>query len=518
MAEKAKAKTVNEIKPQPGFQTMFLSSPADITIGGGAAGCGKTFAEIIEPLRNIQNPKFGAIFFRRTTPQIRTIGGLLDESKNVYTKFNAKLNDQMLTWGFPSGATMKFNHLEYEKNIYDHQGAQYPLEIFDELTHFTKKQFFYLLSRNRSTCGVKPYTIASCNPDPESWLAEFLEWWIDQETGYPIQERAGKLRYFTIDKDNYIWGNSPAEVVAKVPYIFEDDALKDVNIDQLIKSVTFVPGNIYQNKILLAKNPNYLSNLLSQDEVEKMRLLGGNWKKSLDGLSLFDFEACRNLFSNFPEKTEQDRFITCDAARFGANLAVIFTWVGWEVIRINIFTKSPIDLLGRCIEREREVYLIPKSQVLIDQDGLGGGLVDYGKYKGFSGGDSVMIDPSTKIVENYYNLKTQCFYKLADKINKFNILIHVEPDSVFVDGQPATKVKVGNKTYDIKELIIRHLRCIKRKITDGDGKLRINSKEEQKAILGNDESPDFADNLMMRAYFEYKHPQKLQGEIGGFFF
>ena len=79
--------------------------------------------------------------------------------------------------------------------IYDGQGAQVP--GFDELTHSTKSQFFYMMSRNRSMCGVRPYIRATCNPDADSWVAEFISWWIDQETGLPIPERAGKVRYLS---------------------------------------------------------------------------------------------------------------------------------------------------------------------------------------------------------------------------------------------------------------------------------------------------------------------------------
>jgi len=493
----------NKIEPQDGFQTEFLRSRADIVIGGGAAGAGKSFAELLEPLRNIQNPNFGAVFFRRTVPQITSIGGLLDESKNLYYHFAAKLNQTRLSWEFPSGAVIKFRSLEHEKNIYDHQGAQYPLIIFDELTHFTKKQFLYLLSRNRSTCGVPPYVRTTCNPDPDSWVAELIKWWIDQETGYPIAERAGSVRYFVAEKENYIWGNTRQEVMEKAPYLFDNEAFEGLDKNKLIKSLTFIPGSIYQNHRLLEKDPGYLANLLSQDETERARLLDGNWKVSTDGMSLFDFSATYNLFSNFVARDETS-VITCDAARFGANLATVFVWKGWEVVAIHVYTKSSLDKLRDTIERERERWRVPKSAVLVDQDGLGGGLVDFGGYEGFSGGETAMNDPKTGIKENFFNKKTQLFYKLAEKVNGNKILIRIEGDNCFVDGTASLKVKINGSQFDIKDLIRKHLRCIKKKITSGDGKLRINSKEEQKSILGNDESPDFADTMMMRMQFDYK--------------
>ena len=98
---------------------------------------------------------------------------------------------------------MKKTHLEHEKNKYDHQGAQYPFIGFDEVTHFSKTQFIYLMSRNRSDCGVKPYIRGTCNPDPDSRVADMIEWWIGED-GYILKERDGIVRYFTVDQDNFI--------------------------------------------------------------------------------------------------------------------------------------------------------------------------------------------------------------------------------------------------------------------------------------------------------------------------
>jgi hypothetical protein len=85
---------------------------------------------------------------------------------------------------WPRAGKIKFSHLQLATTVYDWQGAQITLICFDKLTHFTAHQFFYMASRNRSNCGVKPYIRATCNPDADSWVAEFLAWWIDQETGF----------------------------------------------------------------------------------------------------------------------------------------------------------------------------------------------------------------------------------------------------------------------------------------------------------------------------------------------
>ena len=138
------------IKPQDGYQMMALSSPADIVIGGGAAGVGKTFCLLLEPLRHINVPNFGTVIFRRTSPMIRAEGGLWDASSKLYNNINfAKPKQTTLEWIFPKKTKIKFSHLEYEQNIYDWQGSEIPLICFDELTHFTKKMFFYLLTQDK---------------------------------------------------------------------------------------------------------------------------------------------------------------------------------------------------------------------------------------------------------------------------------------------------------------------------------------------------------------------------------
>jgi predicted phage terminase large subunit-like protein len=263
------------IKPQPGPQEKFLSSSADIVIYGGAAGGGKSYALLMEPLRHVDNPHFGFVCFRRTSNQITNEGGLYDTSKKMYPHLGGQSRTSpFIKWLFPSGAKGSFNHLQHENDVHGWQGSQIPLIMFDELTHFSKSQFFYLLSRNRSTCGIKPYIRATTNPDSESWVADFISWWIDQDTGYPIPERGGVVRYFIRINDQIYWGNSRVELAEKYE-VAEEEA----------KSLTFVPSSIFDNQELLKVDPGYLSNLKALPTVERERLLGGNWKiKPASGL------------------------------------------------------------------------------------------------------------------------------------------------------------------------------------------------------------------------------------------
>ena len=153
-------------------------------------------------------------------PRSRTKAVYGIPQQTLYPLIGGHSKRSTLTWVFNPGTKIKFSHLEYEDNVTDWQGTQIPFIGFDKLTHFTKHQFLYLIGRNRSTSGVWPYIRATCNPDPDCWVAEFLEWWIDQEIGYPIPERSGVLRYFVNDSGNFVWGDTKEEVIEKCPHIF----------------------------------------------------------------------------------------------------------------------------------------------------------------------------------------------------------------------------------------------------------------------------------------------------------
>src|SRR6266849_1169877 len=264
------------ISAQPGPQTEFLRTAADICIYGGAAGGGKTVGLILEPLRHVGRvANFTAVFFRRTTPQITNPGALWDESLNFYPRVGGTPHLGVREWRWPRASKIKFSHLQFETTVYDWQGAQITLICFDELTHFTAHQFFYMVSRNRSTCGVKPYIRATCNPDADSWVADFLAWWIDQETGFPIPERAGVLRYYVRIADRIEWADRHEDLLQYLPR--REDLPPGIDPPRPI-SVTFIPASVFDNPALLRVNSEYLAALLSLPLLERERLLGGNWK------------------------------------------------------------------------------------------------------------------------------------------------------------------------------------------------------------------------------------------------
>jgi len=271
------------LAPQKGPQERFLATPADICIYGGAAGGGKTYGLLLEPMRHMNNSNFNAVIFRKEYTQITAPGGLWDSARKVYSYVQGAypLKTPKLHWCFTKGATVNFAHLNNDDDCESWQGSQIAMIGFDELTHFTEHQFFYMLSRNRTDSGVTPYVRATCNPDADSWVAEFISWWIDQKTGYPIPERSGKVRWMVRVNEVIHWTDSRKEAVA----VAVENGIGQEQAETMPKSVTFIASTLQDNKILMKNDPSYLANLQALPLVDRERLLYGNWKiKAAAGL------------------------------------------------------------------------------------------------------------------------------------------------------------------------------------------------------------------------------------------
>ena len=258
------------IGPQPGPQEMFLGSSADICIYGGSAGSGKSYGLMLEAMRYPSMiAGFDSVVFRRNTTEVRRPGGLWDESMKLYPHARGVPINHLLTWRWPGRGSVKLSHLEYDTTVLEWHGSQIGCICFDELTTFTRYQFNYLLSRNRGMTGVRPYVRASCNADAGSWVAELIAWWIDQEKGYPIPERSGVVRYFVRGADDALhWYDSKRAAIAANPDLTPG----------MIKSLTFISARLADNPALERNDPGYRANLMALPQVERERLLNGNWK------------------------------------------------------------------------------------------------------------------------------------------------------------------------------------------------------------------------------------------------
>lgn len=296
------------LKPQEGPQTAFMATPAQICVYGGAAGGGKSFGLLLSALRYKNVPGFGCTIFRRNFNQIFSQGGLWDESLKIYSGIRGAQPQMSLgRWKFCNKdgqivSTVKFAHIERDDELSKWQGSQICEIGFDELTHFSEKAFFYMLSRNRSSCGVTPFVRATCNPDADSWVAKFIEWWIDQETGYPIPERSGKIRWFIRRDEILHWANTKEELWERFNLTTDEEKEEP-------RSVTFIMSRLQDNKELLKVNPQYMANLKALSVIERERLLHGNWKiKAAAGL-FFKRTQLGDILERIPEDVV--RWVRC---------------------------------------------------------------------------------------------------------------------------------------------------------------------------------------------------------------
>ena len=217
----------------------------------------------------------------------------------------------------------------------------------------------------------------------------------------------------------------------------------------------------------------YKTQLQTLDELSKQRLLFGNWEYDATKDSLIDYNAIVSLFSQ--RGVNGQKYISCDVARFGSDRTVIMVWEGLHLIKIVTLLKSAVNDVVDEVKKMQQEFQVPLRNIIIDEDGVGGGAKDYLRCQGFENNARAIK------AENYQNLKTQCYYKLADLINKGQIVISCQD-------------------VNVKNYIMEELEQVRAKDMDKDNKLQIIPKDTIKAILGR--SPDYADALAMRMYYE----------------
>lgn len=215
---------------------------------------------------------------------------------------------------------------------------------------------------------------------------------------------------------------------------------------------------------------DYLQTLaLIKDNSTRERLLNGNFDYDDDPTTLIDYDTIVSIFENKHVPGGQF-YIICDVARFGSDRAIVTVWDGLRMIDYKTFPLSATTLIEDVIFAFRTKYQIPASHCIIDEDGVGGGVVDHTKGTGFVN--------NSKSWKNYENLKSECGYKLAEEIKKIYIACDMEQDE--------------------KDKIIQELGQLKTFEPDNDRKLRIMPKTQIKDNIGR--SPDWLDIFIMRMY------------------
>lgn len=297
--------------PQP-RQEALMSRFEDEALYGGAAGGGKSDCALAEGLRQVEIPYYRGLILRKTYPQLTE---LMDRSTEIYKAAfpKAKFNESKHVWTFPSGAKIYFGSMQHTKDRTNYQGKRYDYIDFDELTQFLWDEYSYMFSRNRPNGpGTRCYMRAQANPGGvgHGWVKErFIT------AGRPMQT---------------IW----EKVNVRYP---------DGHTETRWKSRIFVPSSVFDNKILLANDPDYLTRLASMPEQERNALLYGDW----DSFAGQVFTEWRNDSDHY-----RDRINTHVITPFEVPKSWdIWCGMDWGYAR-------PFSVLWFAVDRDRRLYLL----------------------------------------------------------------------------------------------------------------------------------------------------------------
>lgn len=251
---------------------------------------------------------------------------------------------------------------------------------------------------------------------------------------------------------------------------------------EVVRTFVFIPALYKDNPFTAGEYSKALATI--SDPVLRQRLMAGDWEYASANDTLFTAQVIADLFNNVIKPSEE-QFLIVDAARFGGDEIVLSYWRGWECYKVDRYTNLPLPTTADHVRTASVRYGIPRENILIDEDGIGGGILDLVPGAlGFHGGAAPFgTVGEQEIKENFENLRAQCCYHLSKKARERQILIS-EPN------------------LETREKIAEDLKQIKRRDADKDGKLKIVRKEDMKAALGR--SPDCGDTMMMRAYFDLR--------------
>lgn len=361
-------------------------------------------------------------------------------------------------------------------------------------------QYNYIEFRNGSRIDLLDLSYMPSDPMYERLGSlEYTDGWIDEAGEVPfmavdiLQSRIGRHMNseFGINPDTLYTYNPNKGWVYRVYKQWRDGLLPaDVVFIQALYSDNPITAEIYGKQLDRIKDP-----------AMRARLKQGSFDYDSDPTQLIDSDAIVDLFTNTLEPTEE-RSLSIDVARHGVDKTVFYLWKGWTLYGVRIYQKQGTDQTALKAKTVAAEEGIPFSRTIADEDGIGGGVVDQMRgIQGFIANSPALENPETDEPENYANLKAQCSYVLADRINKHRMAIRIE------EGQ--FKSEVPGLTLEVwKDSFIEELEHIKSKTSNTDTKLRVISKEEVKEALGR--SPDFSDTAMMRARLDYPSALKMK--------
>ncbi|MFZ4401891.1 MAG: phage terminase large subunit [Bacteroidales bacterium] len=254
------------------------------------------------------------------------------------------------------------------------------------------------------------------------------------------------------------------------------DFYKPFSNGTLSNDIKFIQSLYYDNKFTSKDYKEQLNNI--KDRSTKERLMFGNWDYDSDPTSMIDYDRISNIWTNSHVQSGT-KCIISDVARYGSDDAIVTAWDGFKLVEYKTFAISSTVEIQNCINAFRSKHQVSAKNTIVDDDGVGGGVVDNCHATGF-------VNNSKALDTAYQNLKTECGYKLAELIDKIYIACEM----------PST----------VKDRIEQELGQLKTYESDKDGKLRILPKEKIKENLGR--SPDWLDVFIMRMYPEIKPTYK----------
>lgn len=322
---------------------------------------------------------------------------------------------------------------------------------------------------------------------------EFTDGWVEEAGEVPfmaidiLQSRVGRHMNteFNLNPDTLYTYNPNKGWVYRIYKQYKEGTLpKDVVFIQSLYGDNPFTKDIYGQQLNRIK-----------DASMRARLKDGSFEYDSDPAALMDYDSILDLFTNTVDKSEE-KYLSIDVARLGVDKTVMYLWKGNRVYGVRVYAKQDTKVTSEKASEICKDERIPFSHTIADEDGIGGAVVDNNKgFTGFIGNSRALDNPITNEPENYANLRSQCYYKLSEKVNTHGIAIDIEP------GQFISEVP--NITFEtFKELLAEELEAIKSISLDKDTKMRVIAKDEIKDAIGR--SPDFADTLMMKMRFEYK--------------
>lgn len=281
----------NMVAPQSEYQERCLNSDARIVIMGGAAGAAKSTMGIMRHLRWINDPRYVGFCIRKNSTAIMKEGGLFSSAVDMYKKIDpnlkVKLKDQKLI--FSSGASVSFSHYENDKAADLYQGLELSGVFYDEAAQASETHIWWLISRLRTKAKMMPSIWLSCNPDPDTYLRKWVDWWLypdgHEKAGLPDPDKQGVVRWVLRIGGELFWADTKQELIDRYgkPQYPADHSkqVKPISVQVLL-------GTIYDNPWLLENQPEYLSSLEALPQVERDRLLHGSWNARPEGASYFN--------------------------------------------------------------------------------------------------------------------------------------------------------------------------------------------------------------------------------------